>query len=324
MKNKKIYLIGLTLVLVLLVVISAVMPKNYETTVTQKLDTPINVAFNAVLDFYSLPLWSHRFQKDTFTYNNNISQEAIIKNELKHADGVFRLIASNSNDSILIYDEGMNKKTTSYNYKFLNKEQTFVEVTGKGKSGFITNLWNFGHKMKLRRVMRKDIKRLNELISERTNNNIYHGYEIKPVSMPDKYFITKKAHVKSENITDFYKQNLASLYQSALNDNLAINGPPVLMRYGMPENSHHEIAVGLPTLSEVSLKNSTNEVLPSKMAYQIVHTGQSTHTQKVHHAMQAFFKDKDLEILYPILEEFPGESSESDSKSVINIVYYFK
>ncbi len=324
MSNNKKYLIGLIIILVLLVVISALMPKNFESIVNQKLEAPTDVAYNVVSDFYSLPLWSHRYQRDTFTYENNFSQGVIINNELKHAEGVFRLIASNYNDSILVYDERNDHKTTSYNYKFLNTPQSTVQVIGKGQSGFITNLWNFAHKMRLRKVIRQDIKKLNELIKERNDNYIYHGHEITPVSMPNRYYITRKAHVKSENITDFYKQNLAALYQSALNDNLAISGSPVLLRYGSPENNHHEIAVGLPTLSEVSLKNSTNEVMASTMAYQIVHAGQSTDTRKAHNAVEAYFKDKNMEILYPIVEEFPGESSESEAKSVINIIYYSK
>ena len=130
------------------------------------------------------------------------------------------------------------------------------------------------------------------MIEDRVRHNKYFGYEINAISVPEKFYITRRDSIHKENLTDFYKQNVALLYQSALDDNLAIQGMPVVLKSESHQDSIWDVAVGLPTLSEVHLKFSSVQSFPTGMAYQIVHEGKSEDTQKTHQAMKAFFTDK--------------------------------
>lgn len=328
MANFKKYLIGLIIIVVALMVISVFIPQEYEVKVKQKMDGPHSMVNNAVNDFYTWPLWYGALSEDTLIYEANIKDFKSFNHELQYNNGIIRKVAQSINDSILVYDEGQNKKPINLNYKFLNidSDNSEIEVTATTSSGYFTNLLNFVYKFRLQKAISSDIKRLNAMVNERFDSQLYHGFNIQTISMPEKYYVTRRATVPADGLTDFYKVNLAALYQSALNDNLAISGSPVLLKYSDITQNNMDVAVGLPTLSEVALINSTQQVFPSQIAYQIEHKGYSTDTQKAHVSLMAFFKDKELEYQAPICEEFPGQSgaSESETTNVVRIIYYPK
>lgn len=326
-RKNKVLMIG-GILLVGTIILTIFMPTTYSVTVNNKLEVPKNMTYNAVSDFYTLPLWYHKFENDTVSYHANLFNSSLLENEIKYNEGIIRRISSSENDSLLMYDENHNKKTLKIKFKFSDQSstQTSLEIMATGQSGLVTNLLNFWHKWRLKRQIKEDVKKLIILLENRVSQNVYHGYEIKSVSMPDKYYITRKDVILKENLVDFYKQNVALLYQSALNDNLAINGLPVLLKYQVDINDQYEVAVGLPTLSEVLLKYSSNQVFASSLAYQIVHEGQSMSTQKAHRAMRTFFKDREMEYLMPIVEEYPAEILEDTSLlgRITHVIYYPK
>jgi hypothetical protein len=250
------------------------------------------------------------------------------ENEWKYSGGVIRLVAAATNDSILIYNEDSKKRTSKMKFKFFqdNPAQTVLLVSASGQSPVFAHLFNFLHRWTLHRQIKKDVRKLIQVIENRVRHNVYYGYEIKATSVPEKFYITRRDSIQRENLMDFYKQNVALLYQGALDDNLAIHGMPVILKYENHQDSMLDVAVGLPTLSEVNLRYSSVQKFPTGMAYQIVHEGQSADTQKAHKALKAFFADKEWVYIWPVVEEYPaefsGESATAGHKTYIT--YYPK
>lgn len=312
MTQRKKITLGVVALLIVLVVLSALLPVTYETTVKMKVEAPVNVAFNAVKDRFTMSFWYHRLAKDSLTEPHMWADVSQPDSEWFYSEGVIRLVSAAANDSILIYDEDRQKRISKLKFKFIeeNPDQTILQVSASGQSPVFAHLFNFLHRWTLHRQIKKDVKKLILVIEDRVRHNKYFGYEIKAISVPEKFYITRRDSIQKENLTDFYKQNVALLYQSALDDNLAIQGMPVVLKYESHQDSIWDVAVGLPTLSEVHLKYSSVQKFPTGMAYQIVHEGHSTDTQRAHQALKAFFTDKKWAYIWPVVEEYPSEYSE--------------
>ena len=326
-QRKKITMTGIVL-MAALIVLSVILPVTYQTTVKMTWKVPVNVSFNAVSDMMTLAQWYHKLEGYTLKEPEDWSDIPLSQNEYTYAGGVVRLISSAINDSVLLYDEGVDKRTSKLKFKFSEEkpDYTSLQVTVTEQSGLFVNLFHFILKWKLHRRIKADLSRLKLILEDRFERNTYFGYEVKSVSVPEKFYITRRDSILADNLVDYYKQNVSLLYQAALNDNLAIHGMPVVLIYERRPDGFLDVAVGLPTLSEVNLRNSSVQLFPVGTAFQIVHEGQSMHTHKAHKAMMSFFHDREMQYIFPLMEEYPAEITENSvtQGQKTFIIYYPK
>lgn len=331
-KTKK-YLIASGILLTLIVVGSLFKSNQYVVNVSVEINAPTNFVFNTINDLSYQEDWNAKASLDT-SFHIDCDDHArgrgascSYKSKL-YGDGVIRILESTANDS-LVMTEVSNKHATKlirYILKDGGDNKSTVFVTGTSSSGWITNLWNFIHKWKLKKHLNHQLDNLQVFVQDRYINKIYSGYPIEQASLDQKFFLIQKAEINLPNTEAYYTQNISALYQTALDNKLIVSGMPCALYYSWDEAlGKTEMAAAIPTLSELFIANTQTTHIPPGSALKTVYKGDKKDIRKAHQAIQDYMLDHHLQIIVPVIEEYvTTPTQEPDpSKWTTNIYYYY-
>ena len=216
-------LIIIRLLLITGLSISWLKDKHYSMTTEIDIDAPAKVVFNAINNLSTQKEWNAKSALDTsyqlLCVGNPVGTKASCDFKSKmYGDGVIRILSSKPSDSIAIIEEKNNGKhiTISYKLQPMDEKNTKLILYAGSKSGFITNLWNFIHAWKLKKHMNHQLDNLKVFVRKRFHDKVYNGYKIEEIYANQKFYIGHRAEVSFENASQYYTQNIAALYQTAL------------------------------------------------------------------------------------------------------------
>lgn len=332
MSTSKKYLSAFGILIFLIAVLSFFVSKTYEVHTDMELKAPANFVFNALNNVNHQSEWNTKATLDT-TFKlicSGTSVGAGVSCDYSgtlYGNGVLRILNSQLNDSIILSDEQKSGKEIVFIYKLIAKDSinTIVKVHGKSTSGYISNLWNFIHRWKLKKHIHQNLDNLKVFVNNRYKNKIYNGYQIKELTMNQRFFISYRSLVQIENIQQYYSQNISGLYQKALEQNLTISGMPCGLFYTWDfDGGKADMAAALPTLAEFNIMDTESVNIPSKPALMIEYKGESSKSAAAHYAMDEYMLDHRLEQLPPVIEEYLTDpAKEPDpAKWVTHIIYY--
>lgn len=330
-KTKK-YLIVAIVLLVLLLVGSLFKSNRYTIISSIEIEVPNNIVFNAINNLSYQEDWNAKSSLDTsyhiFCGDNSIGRGVYCNYQSQmYGDGTIRILESVPNDSLLITEESNDYQPRLILYKLKKEDDTKTKVfiTGSSESGWISNLWNFIHKWKLKKQLNHQLDNLKVFALNRYKESIYNGYKIEMTSLDQKFFLIQKAEINISNIEEYYTKNISSLYQTALENDLAINGMPCALFYNWDKAfGKTEIAAALPTLSELFIANTQTVRLAPGSAVKVKYIGEIKNIQIAHQAIKDYMLDYYLKSSYPIIEEYMTSPTQepNPSKWVTNIYYY--
>jgi len=325
-------LLGTSTAIILLCILSFFVSKSYEVHTQMEINVPGNFIYNLLNNLNHQTDWNSKATKDTsFTVACAGSpQGAGVSCDYSsrlYGNGVFRILHNHINDSITITDEQKSGNEKTFTYKLLAKDSvtTLVKVTGSGTAGFITNLWKFIHKWKLKKQIHQNLDNIKVLVINRYKNKIYNEYPIKNILMDQKYYIAYRSEVDFENVQQYYSKNISGLYQKALENNLSITGNPSGLFYKWDDiNKKTDMAAALPTGVYINVMDTETITISSNQALIIEYKGDNNKSAGAHQAMDEYMLDHYLENLPPVTEEYLTDpAKESDpSKWSTNIIYY--
>ncbi len=332
MTRSKKYFYVLAGFLALILLLSILVKKEYSVQTEMTINAPSNYIFNVLKNLSHHDEWNAKAMLDT-SYHLTCAGKAdgagvsCDYTSQMYGNGIIRITEAQSNALLMLTDEPENGKTQTFTYTLTMADSvtTKVGVLGTGKSGFITNLWNFIHKWKLKKHIHQNLDNLKVLVINRFKNNLYNGYEVKSVVMNQKYFITLRSKVSFENLQQYYTQNISALYQKALENKLTITGMPCGLYYTWNEEGKFaDMAAALPTLAEFNIQGTEAVQIPSKQALIIEYKGENSKSGIAHLCMDEYMADRLLESDLPVIEEYMTDpTKEADpSKYVTHIIYY--
>jgi effector-binding domain-containing protein len=332
MTTSKKYLLALSVVILLLAMLSGFSSKTYEVHTEMELNAPPIFIFNALNDLNHQSAWNTKATLDTtfkLTCVGNTVGAGVScdYSSTLYGNGVLRILSNLAEDSIVLSDEQQSGKEKIFIYKLLAKDSvtTMVHVSGSGKSGFITNLWNFIHRWKLKKHIHQNLDNLKVFVNNRYKNKMYNGFQIKEMLMNQKFFISYRSQVEFDNIQQYYTQNISGLYQKALEQKLSISGMPCGLYYDWDEkNGKADMAAALPTLAEFNIMDVESVNIPSKSAIMTEYKGESSKSAIAHVAMDEYMLDHRLEKESPVIEEYLTDPAKEPDPAqwVTNIIYY--
>lgn len=330
-KTKK-YLIAAIVLLVLLLVGSLFKSNRYTINSSIEIEVPNNIVFNAINNLSYQEDWNAKSSLDTsyhiFCGDNAIGRGVYCDYRSQvYGDGTIRILESMPNDSILITEESKDHHPRLILYKLKKEDDTKTKVfiTGSSESGWISNLWNFIHKWKLKKQLNHQLDNLKVFVLNRYKESIYNGYKIESTSLDQKFFLIQKAEINIANIEEYYTKNISALYQIALENDLAITGMPCALIYNWDKAlGKTEMAAALPTLSELFIANTQSVHLPPGSALKVQYTGEIKNIQNAHQAIKDYMLDHYLKSSVPVIEEYMTSPTQepNPSKWVTNIYYY--
>jgi len=330
-KSKK-YFYASFMVLFLIGLLSFFISRTYEVHTEMELKAPANFVFNALNNVNHQSQWNTKATLDT-TFKLICAGASVGAGvscdytSTLYGNGVLRILNNQTHDSIILSDEQKSGKEKVFIYKLITKDSTttIVKVNGKSSSGYISNLWNFIHRWKLKKQIHQNLDNLKVFVNDRYKNKMYNGYQIKEMTMNQRFFISYRSLVQFENMQQYYSQNISGLYQKALEQNLAISGMPCGLYYKWDTTSNKaDMAAALPTLAEFNIMDTESVNIPSKPAIVIEYKGESNKSAPAHNAMDEYMLDHRLENTPPVIEEYLTDpAKEPDpNKWVTNIIYY--
>ena len=332
MSKIKKYVILLLLILGISCSISLYLPKIYIASSHLKINAPHHYIFNTLNNLSLQTDWNYLASLDTLFQiscsgnfrNTGASCDFSSKN---YGAGVLRIIYSLASDTIAITEEQKSRKDKLFQYRIVRLDSTKSEiyVQAQSSSGFITNLWNFVHKRKLRKQLKQNLQNLNILVNDRFENNVYNGYKITEAAINKRYFISHRSKVLVKNIQEYYSKNISNLYQIALENGLVISGMPCGLFYNKNESyKEYDMAAALPTLSEFNIKDCESIIIEPRQAIIVEFKGENSSSGPAYNAITEYMLDHNIKNNSPIIEEYQTDpTSEPDpQKWATKIIYY--
>ena len=333
-KLAKYLIITLSSLLVLLIVIMALSPKNMVVEKSIKINAPANYCFNLVNDLSKWELWSpwNKLDPEAVHSYSDIPYGAgakwTWKGNDKIGEGSQTIIESNDNSSIKMALEfnGWDGESMS-NWNFVEKDgKTEVSWDFQGSdTPFLFRPFNLIMKGGLGNSYKEGLKDIKKLVEERYEAGKYRGFEITQQDMDERYFLMKRSIVSFDNIQQFYAQNLGSLFAKVQSSGLEMKGMPCGLYFSYDEISQKtDMAAAIPINADADVEGVLSHTIPAGRAVQLDYLGDYEGLGNAHVAIDEYMKDRALFSNPPVVEEYitdPGQE-EDPNKWLTRISYY--
>jgi effector-binding domain-containing protein len=325
--KKILYIIACVLVLILIA--GLLMPKEINISLKRSIDVPANYAYNLANNQMSAPLWNAWIIEDKET---NVVYDQIVQGK---GSGYSWTSKKNGNGSILYTDVVQDKKINADLMMGGTKSsyiQTFVTENGKSHIQ-----WDFNTHMSYPKnafapflkyiINKKNKQSIDNMVSEvkKRQKAEYFGYSINEGSQNPRYFLTSRSTVSFDQISQFYTQNLAAIYQKLQNEGITASGAPCAIYYAYNEISKKaDMAVAVPVLTSVAVKDLESVNLPIQNAATVDYYGDPSKNQLAHYALNEYVLDRYGLSSQPIIEEYLSDPlKEKDPSKWLTKIYYY-
>ncbi|MEE9437686.1 MAG: SRPBCC family protein [Saprospiraceae bacterium] len=330
MKVLKKILIGLLIFIVLLLVLTWFMPRDFDITVTKKMDAPANYVYNIVNNVNNVGKWDPWTQADNtmkvvmgdktlgegasyaWTSDNSGTGELTIKST-SPGKKIEALISSpQMGDCDVVYGFKPTKNGSEMSWNF------------KSTSSFPMNIMNVFMKGMVKKQFNIGLDNINKLAKQRSENS-YNGFTVKEEMIGEKNYVINRGEVSLDKIQQFYTQNLGPLFQKIQSAGVEMDGKPSALIYSYnPIKGVADMATGIPISEAVAISGASAQSIPAGKAIVVDYYGDYASSEIAHLAIDDYLKDRGLFHNYPVLEEYVTDpSKEKDpEKWLTRIIYY--
>lgn len=326
-------LIGLAVLIILLLVLAFILPKELNVKVTEEIDAPANVVYNVINDLGTQELWNPwkandatmAFQLGDKTIGKGATYSWTSENSGSGSQTITNNVINEMVETQVEFDGmGMGKA----NYSLVpNGDKTNVTWDFSSESSIPMNLFNILAKMQLKSTFAEGLKNIGNVAVKRFKNNEYGSYIVKDETVDGRIYLVKRGEVPADNIMGYYTQSLPTLFKTIQEANLAMQGKPSILFFSYSPNAdRYDMAAALPIEESVALADSDASIvtMPAGRALVVDYLGDYTQTGKAHIAISSYMSDHGMLKKYPIIQEFVTDTSEEtdQSKWLTKIIYF--
>lgn len=317
-------------ILLLLVVMAIIMPKNIETRVSQEIKVPVNYVFNLINNQQNVSSWSSWVKEDK-------EMKLVFDKPLSGVGGGYSWTSSSFGDGGVVYTSitpnqkleaeiSMRGETSHYTIDLekTSAEKTLVTWSFKTHLHFPYNLMGPLLKYNVNQHNRRSMVNMEAEIIKRMKGE-YYGYRVLEGAQNARHFVTVRNKVSFDQVSQFYAQNLAAIYQKIQDVGVSSLGAPCALFYSYDEKKQNtDMAVAVPVLAPVSIAELTGVSLTVQNAAYIDYYGDPAKTMQAHYALEEYLTDRSYIAGNPIIEEYVTDPlKEKDQNKWLTKIYYY-
>lgn len=336
MKVLKYIGIGLVALIAVYLIISAFMPAKMSTVRTVVINAPASSVFEEVNEYKNWNKWSPWYAMEPTmeqTYSEpSAGQGAWTSWKGKEmGEGKQTIVESRANEYIkteLEFGDWDSKNYSDFTFRD-SAGATVVEWGFEGSEMPVyARMMNLMMKGMLDKEFDNGLASLKKVAEEKAaNGGGAASYEIHEADMPERVFIAfKDTSVSWEKIGEFLGAHFSVLFEAAGKAKLEVSGPPTGLYFKWDETAKTtSMAAAIQVKGDAKTKVEGFEtiVVPMGKNLHIAYMGPYEKTENAHYAMDTYMKEKNLEQMLPVIEEYVTDpQKEPDTNKWLTNIYY--
>ncbi len=320
-------------IIAIYLIIAAIAPKSLQVEEQLEMDAPANMVYNVVSDLDTWPSWSPWHQRDTAM----VIKYGDVRKGLNAYSEWTSESEGNGNQKFVEVVPGESIKTEMHFEGFDGANYAnwaFSEMDGKTKVSwnmdgaempFLYRPMVFLMKGMVSDSYKQGLANIKTIVEKRANEKIYDGYKINEVMLEERHFVLNRQEIPMANITQFYQQNLGSLFGKVQKAGIEMDGMPCGLFFKWDEkNNTTDMAASIPVAEAVNIKGASSLSIPAKKALQVDYYGDYSGTAAAHSAIDKYMSDYGLLNDVPMIEEYLSDPMEEKDpqKWLTRLTYY--
>lgn len=311
--------------LVLLIVLGIILPKEASTSVSIDSKAPANYVYNILMD-PSIQDWNAFLDDDPDTkltpYGDKGPGSGYNWDSAKMGKGGMEINAAEKDKSvtfdIYLSEEKKDPMTTVYSL-----ENGQIAADWSAKLGFPMNIAGPLFAYNVKKTLGKNLKRLEKLALDRQNGQ-YYNYNVLPLELDEAYYITSRGEVAPSAAQAFYTKSLSGLYRLLQERQIETVGPDCgLIYHNAGKEGSLDLAAALPVGEDITLDGASSIMLPRAQGVTVDYYGDRSAAQSAHKAIQDFLADRQLVASPPHVEQYVTDVlEEKDPSKWLTKIYY--
>lgn len=324
--------------ILLIVLLGLVLPKDYEVSRDIVINAPRGVVFKHVGSLKAMDAWNPWSKMDPNMESNFEGEDGTVGSSMSWSGN--KDVGQGSNTITAI--EANNRIETQLKFiePFESEAGTYIQLDDAeggtkvtwGMKGNMAFPWNalapiMGMKGAIGKDYDKGLNNLKTLVEGHTSNPTYRGFTIQVVDLPARTYVGYRSKVNFNDISAYFAKNMPALYKAALGSGAKQSGAPSGLYYEWDmEANVADMAVAIPVESAVPIKGASVEEIPAGKAVVIDYYGSYEGTGEAHYAIDDYLKDYGLNAGSPVIEEYitDPQAEPDTSKWLTKIIYPVK
>lgn len=334
MKILKYILIAVLVIAALFLIASAFMPAKMSTKRTIVINAPAPSVFEEVNEYKNWDKWSPWYALEPTmeqTYSEpSAGQGAWTRWKGKEmGEGKQTIVESRPNEyikTLLEFDDMDSKNYSDFTFRD-SAGATIVEWGFDGaEMPFYMRCMNLMMKGMLDKEFDNGLANLKKLCESKSAEAPKVSYEVHETDMTDRVYIAKRDSLTFDKISEFYSTNLPAIFEAVGKAKLEPAGAPSGLFFSWDEaNKSALMAAAIPVKGDAktTVKGFETIVVPAGKNLHIAYMGSYEKSADAHYAMDAYIKEKNMEQLMPVIEEYVTDPMhEPDTNKWLTNIYY--
>jgi len=328
MKKVKYVLLALIVLASILLIAAVFLPNEYGFQSERSIGVNNSVVYNLLANLDNRAQWDPMASKTDIEINETNNETLFSLNSKSIGEVRIESVQDKYLEELTLNrfeNDNMMPEVLKYIFESCENSTTNIVIQYDGRRSWPTNLFNFFTKRKKAKELDNEFTALEKIAKERQMYKLYNGYKIVEDIAREKNFLIKRAEVSKSAMQQFYVQNLGVLFKDAQDADLEMDGMPSGLFYSKIEGVETlEMAAAIPVTEEVNIANASSEYIQPRKAIVVDYFGDYNNTKFAHAAILSYFKDKSLQVDFPVIEEYVTDPTiEKDpNKWLTKITYY--
>lgn len=319
----------LACVIVLLLIAAVFMPKNIKTSFEGEIDAPKTYVFNLINNQKSVKSWNAWLEDDpeTIIEFDRISMgkgSGYSWKSKASGDGSIKYTDVIPNEKISA-ELSMGDDKSYYSQSLTEKDgKTTIKWDFNSRLPFPKNVFGPVMKYTINKYNKKSLEKMKTEIKKRQEGN-YHNYKVGEVVLNKKHYVTSRNTVSFEEINNFFSKNVSAILLKLQQEGISATGPACALYYNYDEaKGMADLAVAVPVLQPVSIKDLGSESLPDGNVAVVDYYGDYSKSEHAHYALDEYIKDRSYKLRIPVVEEYITDPlKEKDQSKWLTKIYYY-
>ena len=326
--------IGIVLVALigLLLLVAAILPKNFSVERSTNIEASSEAIFPHVKYFEKRDAWYPWNQADPTN-----------KSSIEGEDGTVGAITRWEGE---VTGKGMQTITALEENKKLETKLVFVEPYESEATTYLTLAaadkgttvtWGLNTSMpypmnimglfvdfenSIGKDYEKGLANLKEIMKAENNNST--SYKVEEIELPTRHYLAIKEELAVENIAAHYADNFPKVFSACQKNKIEMAGMPCGLFYSQDiKEETMEVAQAIPVATKTSLKGYENIELPAGKCLKVDYYGDYDGAVAAHDAIEAYCKSKGIKTTTPVIEQYITDpEAEPDTSKWLTTIYY--
>jgi effector-binding domain-containing protein len=152
-----------------------------------------------------------------------------------------------------------------------------------------------------------------------------NSFKVRPVNFRAKRYAVIQKELSIMGLENFFRESYEEIQRAMQSRGMRSAGAPAALYYRWDEqNMITDVAAAIPVYASLNVDEIKTVRIPSQKAYLVELYGPYSELVYAHKAMDLYLQKNDLQMKFPVIEEYVTDpSKETDSSKWLTKIYYF-